>query len=47
MHKLQVFSFAAIAVMFAGCASMPKPQAYDAAHSKAWNLARAAGLKKR
>jgi len=45
MHKLQIFSFTAIAVMFAGCASIPKPQAYDCSHSKAWNLARAAGLK--
>ena len=31
-------------MLFAGCASAPKPMAYDNSHSKAWNIATAAGL---
>lgn len=45
MQKINIILFAAIAVVFAGCASAPKPAAYDDSHSKAWNIATAAGLK--
>jgi len=45
MFKLKLAVLSIIIMLFAGCASAPKPAAYDNSHSKAWNIATAAGLK--
>ena len=44
MSVRRLLSLFTVLVVLTGCASAPKQHEYDASHSKAWNLARAAGF---